>query len=239
MLERIKVRLPVGRPRTRPHAVAADKAYSSRPNRAYLRRHLKAVIPEKSDQAAHRKKATVAASLPLVLILLLRTGWADPERRKVIGVLWDVGTFWPRSYHPFAPPSYAERAVPELQRRIWWLHDNGGRVVLTAHSQGSVLAVAALAQPPQRSSGDRVALVTYGSPVRKLYNWGFPAYFNEDLLRRLDPPTSRFRYGEPVPRVGSHTGYQSDPAPWKAVDQAAALLIAERRQDGDPPHPRS
>jgi len=55
-LARIKIRLPVGRPRTRPAAVAADKAYSSRGNRLYLRRrHIKAVIPEKADQAVNRK----------------------------------------------------------------------------------------------------------------------------------------------------------------------------------------
>ena len=57
VLERIKVRGPVGRPRTRPDAVAADKAYSSRANRVYLRRRkIRAVIPEKTDQAANRKK---------------------------------------------------------------------------------------------------------------------------------------------------------------------------------------
>jgi transposase len=57
VLERIRIRLPIGRPRTRPGAVAADKAYSSRGNRAYLRkRGIKAVIPEKADQAANRKK---------------------------------------------------------------------------------------------------------------------------------------------------------------------------------------
>ncbi|AEY86890.1 putative transposase [Streptomyces hygroscopicus subsp. jinggangensis 5008] len=49
---------PAGRPsRTRPDAVAGDKAYSSRGNRAYLRRRqIKAVIPEKEDQATSRKK---------------------------------------------------------------------------------------------------------------------------------------------------------------------------------------
>lgn len=48
---------PVGRPRTRPGAVAGDKAYSSRGNRAHLRkRGIKAVIPEKKDQAANRKR---------------------------------------------------------------------------------------------------------------------------------------------------------------------------------------
>jgi transposase len=47
----------VGWPRSRPGAVAADKAYSSRANRSYLRgRGIKAVIPEKFDQAANRKK---------------------------------------------------------------------------------------------------------------------------------------------------------------------------------------
>lgn len=57
VLSRIKVRLRVGRPRTRPGAVAADKAYSSRGNRSYLRRRrIKAVIPEKADQAANRRK---------------------------------------------------------------------------------------------------------------------------------------------------------------------------------------
>lgn len=57
MLQKVRVRLPVGRPRTRPGAVAGDKACSSRANRAYLRkRNIKAVIPEKVDQAANRKK---------------------------------------------------------------------------------------------------------------------------------------------------------------------------------------
>ncbi len=51
------MRGPVGRPRTRPGAVAGDKAYSSRGNRTYLRRRrIMAVIPEKKDQAANRKK---------------------------------------------------------------------------------------------------------------------------------------------------------------------------------------
>lgn len=56
VLGKVRIRLPVGRPRTRPGAVAGDKAYSSRANRAYLRkRGIKAVIPEKKDQAAYRK----------------------------------------------------------------------------------------------------------------------------------------------------------------------------------------
>jgi transposase len=57
VLGKVRVRGPVGRPRTRPDAVTGDKAYPSRGNRAHLRkRHIKAVIPEKKDQAANRTK---------------------------------------------------------------------------------------------------------------------------------------------------------------------------------------
>jgi transposase len=59
VLEGVRVRGRTGRPRTRPVAVAvaADKAYSSRTNRAYLRRrHIKAVIPQKADQSANRRR---------------------------------------------------------------------------------------------------------------------------------------------------------------------------------------
>jgi transposase len=60
------VRSARGRPRTRPVAVAGDKAYSSRANRAYLRkRKIKAVIPEKADQAANRKKKGGAGGRPV------------------------------------------------------------------------------------------------------------------------------------------------------------------------------
>jgi transposase len=66
VLDKVRVRLAVGRPRTRPGAVAGDKAYSSRGNRAYLRkRGIKAVIPEKKDQAANRKKKGHRGGRPL------------------------------------------------------------------------------------------------------------------------------------------------------------------------------
>lgn len=58
LLDSIRVaRHGPGRPRTTPAAVLADKAYSSRANRALLRRRgITAVIPEPSDQIAHRKR---------------------------------------------------------------------------------------------------------------------------------------------------------------------------------------
>ncbi|MCK9905338.1 IS5 family transposase [Frankia sp. Cpl3] len=57
VLDKIRVPRPgPGRPRTRPDRVLADKAYSSRANRALLRRRgIRCTIPEKKDQAAHRR----------------------------------------------------------------------------------------------------------------------------------------------------------------------------------------
>jgi hypothetical protein len=139
----------------------------------------------------------LVAAVPLALLLVLRTGWRSLDSRRHIGVIWDVITFWPRAYHPLAPPCYAERAVPELQRRLLRIHGprtdgTSGRVVLATHSQGSVIAVAALLQrsgrPPLPSMGkaaDDVALVTFGSPLGTLYGWAFPAYFNDKVLTRL------------------------------------------------------
>jgi transposase len=58
VLERIRIpRHGPGRPRTRPDRVLADKAYSSKANRAYLRRRkIRCTIPVKDDQAANRRK---------------------------------------------------------------------------------------------------------------------------------------------------------------------------------------
>ncbi len=47
----------LGRPRTRPDRVLADKGYPSKANRAWLRaRGIAATIPERDDQIAHRRK---------------------------------------------------------------------------------------------------------------------------------------------------------------------------------------
>lgn len=56
-MARIRVPRPVGRPRTKPNVVLADKAYSSRAIRDHLRRRgIRAVIPQPADQAANRKR---------------------------------------------------------------------------------------------------------------------------------------------------------------------------------------
>ncbi|MDK1474739.1 hypothetical protein QNO07_15130 [Streptomyces sp. 549] len=124
-------------------------------------------------------------ALVIVLITTGRRAYRDAGARRTIGILWDVGTFWPRAAHPFAPPCYAERAVPDLSWRISsWTELTGGRLVLSGHSQGSVLAAAAVWQldPVTRN---RVALLTYGSPLERLYGRWFPACFGPTALRAL------------------------------------------------------
>ncbi|EFL29539.1 transposase [Streptomyces viridochromogenes DSM 40736] len=57
VMARLRVPRPVGRPRTTPEMVLADKAYSSRAIRGHLRRRgIRAVIPQPADQAANRKR---------------------------------------------------------------------------------------------------------------------------------------------------------------------------------------
>jgi transposase len=55
VLDKIRVPRPVGRPRSKPDSVAADKAYSNGPIRRLLRRRgIRHTIPEKSDSRAAR-----------------------------------------------------------------------------------------------------------------------------------------------------------------------------------------
>lgn len=121
----------------------------------------------------------------LLFVTWGRRAYKDPSARRTIGILWDVGTFWPRAAHPFAPPCYAERAVPDLTWRMSsWTRSTGGRLVISGHSQGSVLAAAAVWQLPP-ATRSRVALLTYGSPLERLYGRWFPAYFGPESLRGL------------------------------------------------------
>ena len=61
-------RLGAGRPRTRPDAVLADRAYSTGPVRTHLRaRAIKAVIPEKKNTIAARKRKGSTGGRPPTL----------------------------------------------------------------------------------------------------------------------------------------------------------------------------
>ncbi|MFG1919394.1 hypothetical protein [Micromonospora sp. NPDC048898] len=126
----------------------------------------------------------VIAAIILGLVIGGLFAYRTAGFRRYVGVLWDLGTFWPRAAHPFAPPCYAERAVPELAKRITYLVDQGQGVLLTGHSHGSVLLAATVLQLPARVT-DRVALLTYGSPLGRLYSRLFPASVDMSTLREV------------------------------------------------------
>jgi hypothetical protein len=129
----------------------------------------------------------------VLLVAMGRRAYRDAAVRRTVGVLWDVGTFWPRAAHPFAPPCYAERAVPDLSWRMGtWIEATGGRLIVSGHSQGSVLAAAAVWQLDAATRG-RIALLTHGSPLERLYGRWFPAYFGPRALAALHRDMPRWR----------------------------------------------
>ncbi len=130
----------------------------------------------------------LAAWLSLLAVLAayftVRSGLRSEATRRKIGMVWDVASFFPRSFHPLAPPAYAARAVPEIQARIREIVENGGKVILTGHSQGSVIVAAVMASLPEDITR-QMALVTYGSPIGKFYRPYFPAAIPDDLVVKL------------------------------------------------------
>lgn len=136
----------------------------------------------------------VLIGLAAGLVLLGRGAIRKESLRRGVNVGWDVMAFWPRAVHPFVPPPYSQRAVADLRSRIsWHLAGQPGptvprspasSVVIAAHSQGSLIAVAALLWlPPEERS--RVGLLTFGSQLKVQFPRGFPAYVNFDVLRWL------------------------------------------------------
>ncbi|WP_433119616.1 hypothetical protein [Micromonospora sp. CA-246542] len=155
--------------------------------------------------------AAVALTLVSGGLFAYRTAWF----RRHVGILWDLGTFWPRAAHPFAPPSYADRAVPELADRIGHLAERHAGVLLCGHSHGSaLLALAVLRLPP--AVRRRVALLTYGSPLGRLYARLFPAYLDDGTLRQ----------------VGERVGWRWVNL-WRDTDPVGGWIFAAHRP-GDP-----
>ena len=122
-------------------------------------------------------------ALVVALIALGRAAYSNDHTRRTVGILWDLGTFWPRATHPLAPPCYSERTMPDLINRAEWLTPGeNDLVVLSAHSQGAVIA-AALVLQLDREQQQKTALLTYGNPLVRLYSRYFPAYFGRPVIR--------------------------------------------------------
>ncbi|GAB1515969.1 hypothetical protein [Actinophytocola sp. KF-1] len=116
------------------------------------------------------------------LVYLGRRAVGDSAVRRGACVVWDVVAFWPAAAHPFVPPPYSPKVIDDLRRRIEWHVAGPARfVVLAGHSQGSLIAAAALTRIDPRYR-QRVALLTYGSQLQVAYARAFPAYVNHPFL---------------------------------------------------------
>lgn len=131
----------------------------------------------------------VLALLAVGLLRVVYLAARKPTVARSLGVLADIASFWPREAHPVVPPCYALKAVPEIAARAAeHLRDPHTRVVLTGHSQGSLLAAVAAARllpvlsPAHR---ERLGLVVTGSPLQWAYLRGFPAVVPFTALERL------------------------------------------------------
>jgi hypothetical protein len=215
-------------------------------------------------------------------VLLARGAIRAEGARRGLNVVWDVIAFWPRSVHPFVPPPYAQEVVPALVRRICWhlgiadpLRDTAAApgteaadevndhpaetVVVAAHSQGSLISLAALLWLPEEAR-DRVRWLTFGSQLRQQFPRAFPHYVRVEslryaqlrhgwlsLYRDTDPiagpetswghtwdgdPTS-FRHEGPASAVGdvvvAATGRRVCGREWRLLDPVPDDLALQRR----------
>nr|WP_221377423.1 hypothetical protein [Actinoplanes polyasparticus] len=142
------------------------------------------------------------------LVVLGLGTWRKAGLRTTVGIVWDLLSFWPRLGHPLCPPPYGGRAVLAVAGRASQLVNRdviaepapstvrkpAGRVVLSGHSQGSVITIAACAvlaaqansaEGPQDDltseragrTGKKLYMITYGSQLQFLYARFFPSYF--------------------------------------------------------------
>jgi hypothetical protein len=139
----------------------------------------------------------LAITLPTGLLLTrVLSSFRNRQERKSLAIVWDLGNFWPRWFHPFAPPTYSDVAVKRL-RTTMDEHLRTGPVLLAPHSQGSIISAAAVAATDP-GLARRMSYLTYGSPVSRLYAQAFPAVFSRELIgslcERLESEDGRLRW---------------------------------------------
>ena len=128
--------------------------------------------------------------LVALAVALVRIGWAafdGTATRRAVNVVWDVIAFWPRAAHPFVPEPYSQDVVRVLRDRVGSLLEESGphsRIVVAAHSQGSLVALAALRSMP-RAWWPRVGVLTFGSQLRLIFPRAFPAHAPYEVVAWL------------------------------------------------------
>lgn len=174
----------------------------------------------------------LAALSGLTLLVLIAVGIFHEDLLRAVGVIWDLATFWPRAAHPFSPPCYGERVVPELLDRI-----SGGLtgvtcsgnadgsstpcketdmqaaakydyIILSGHSLGSAILAAVMLQLPDAQL-PRIRFVSYGSQLRAWFGRFFPDLLGPAVLGHQVTTRPDFRSAvpdaPPQPPVGGFT----------------------------------
>ncbi|MFC7450193.1 hypothetical protein [Rhodococcus daqingensis] len=151
------------------------------------------IIPWVGDPIAPQALTDLGVLPATVLVVALAGALIlRPDGARPLGIVWDLLCIVPRAAHPFGPPSYSERAVPELVTRCEsWLSVPGRKVVLSAHSIGSVLAAAVILDPRSAALIKRGALLTYGSQLRAYFGRIFPELFGPDVLATVPARAAR------------------------------------------------
>lgn len=143
----------------------------------------------------------IASNAVLVAVAVAAVGavvtHAASSEERPLGVFWDVVAFFPRAGHPFAPPCFGERVVPELaaRTRAWLDVPNGVRpraVIFTAHSMGSTICAATILALrgekiensvwKDRRVTEHVAMLSYGTQLRAYFSRFFPYVFGHGTL---------------------------------------------------------
>ncbi len=109
-----------GRPRTRPDAVMADRAYPSRANREYLRgRGITAVIPEKVDHVnARRRKGSSGGRPP-------KMDWDAYKGRNVVERSFNLLKQWRGLATRYDKLAVVYRGAAVLAAIVAWLRALG------------------------------------------------------------------------------------------------------------------
>jgi hypothetical protein len=180
--------------------------------------------------------SAAAAGIVGLAVVALR----DREKRRMVGVLWDVITFWPRANHPLTPPCYGERTVPELVGQLGYLVSGSRRLVLTGHSQGSIIAAATILQA-DNAGLPHSGLLTFGCPLRRLYAKNFPAYFGYNTVEAVHfrEPTRWINLWALTDPIGSwlllNDNHDMTDAPQKLDCRLLDVTSLDREARGDYP----
>jgi hypothetical protein len=138
---------------------------------------------------------TAISGWALGFLALAAVGWvvmnAVTSTERPLGIVWDIICFFPRAGHPFTPPCYGERSVPEVSKRIKrWVAEtteagDDPHVILSAHSMGATIAVGVILSlygDRDLDTLERVSLLTHGVQLRPYFSRFFPEVFGPRVL---------------------------------------------------------